>query len=91
MSVYIVTYDLINESDSTSYQQLLQLIKSEGIWAKLGGSSYLIESDSSPVELRDKFKEALDKDDKLYVGQVIAPAAWYGLPDEVTKWIKEKL
>lgn len=91
MAVYIVTYDLINEVDSTSYQQLLQLIKSEGVWARLGGSSYLVESDLSPVELRNKYKSALDKDDKLYVGQVVAPAAWYGLPDEVASWIKEKL
>ena len=91
MAVYIVTYDLRQESDASNYQQLIELIKSEGTWARLGGSSYLVQSECSPVELRDKYKKALDSNDLLYVGEVTAPAAWYGYPDEVTNWIKEKL
>ena len=91
MATYIVTYDLRNEESSASYQKLLELIKEGGIWARLGGSSYLIESDFSPVELRDKYRNALDKDDKLYVGEVTAPAAWIGYNNEVTDWIKDKL
>lgn len=89
--VYIVTYDLRTETDSQSYQQLIDLIKEEGVWACLGGSSYLIESDQTAVELRDKFKRVLDSNDMLYVGCVTAPAAWTGYSKEVTEWIKEKL
>ena len=91
MSVYIVTYDLREEADSQSYQKLINLIKEGRVWACLGGSSYLIESDLSVVELRDKFKAALDKDDMLYVGKVTAPAAWVGYSKEVSDWIKAKL
>lgn len=91
MAVYIVTYDLRAEADSQSYQKLIDLIKEEGIWACLGGSSYLIASELSVVELRDKFKIALNKDDMLYVGRVSAPAAWTGYSKEVTEWIKAKL
>ena len=91
MAVYIVTYDLRTEFDSQSYQKLIGLIKEEGVWACLGGSSYLIVSDHSAVELRDKFKRVLDGDDMLYVGRVSAPAAWAGYSKEVTEWIKEKL
>lgn len=91
MATYIVTYDLRNEESSNSYQKLLELIKEEGVWARLGGSSYLVESESTPVELRDKYRSALDKDDKLYVGEVTAPAAWIGYPSEVTNWIKTKM
>lgn len=91
MAVYIVTYDLRTESDSQSYQRLIDLIKEEGVWACLGGSSYLIESNRTPVELRDKFKTVLDKNDMLYVGCVSSPAAWVGYSNEVTEWIKAKL
>lgn len=91
MAVYIVTYDLRTETDSQSYQRLIDLIKEDGVWACLGGSSYLIESDQTAVELRDKFKRVLDGDDMLYVGRVTAPAAWTGYSKEVTEWIKEKL
>ena len=91
MGVYIVTYDLRGEADSQSYLRLINLIKEDGVWACLGGSSYLIESERTPVELRDKFKSVLDKDDMLFVGVVNAPAAWYGYSKEVTEWIKSKL
>lgn len=91
MATYIVTYDLRNEESSTSYQKLLELIKEGGVWARLGGSSYLVECECTPVELRDKFRTVLDQDDKLYVGEVTAPAAWIGYTNDVSDWIKEKL
>ena len=91
MATYIVTYDLRKEESSASYQKLLELIKEGGVWARLGGSSYLIESNCSPVDLRDKYRIAIDKDDKLYVGEVTAPAAWIGYTNDVTDWIKDKL
>lgn len=91
MSVYIVTYDLKREMTSDSYNKLISLIKEEGVWACLGGSSYLIESNSSVTQLRDKFKQALDQNDQLFVGLVSAPAAWFGYSQQVTNWIKAKL
>lgn len=91
MKTYIVTYDLRKEISSVDYQKLIELIKEDGVWARLGGSSYLIQSYSTAVELRDKFKRVLDKNDMLYVGEVTAPAAWYGYSKEVSDWIIAKL
>lgn len=89
--IYIVTYDLRDEKNSADYEKLISLIKEEGCWACLGGSSYLIESEQSAKNLRDKYAQVLDNDDMLYVGQVLAPAAWHGYEDEVSKWILKKL
>ncbi len=50
-----------------------------------------MESNCDPVQLRDRYKNALDYNDKLYVGQVSVPTAWTGYSKEVTDWIKEKL
>jgi hypothetical protein len=91
MAIYIVTYDLIGEPDCNSYKKLIELIKQGNDWARLGGSSYLVDSSLSPSDLRDKYMNVLDKNDKLYVGIVDAPAAWYGYSKDVTKWIKDKL
>lgn len=91
MAVYIVTYDLSQGADSGCYQRLLDLIKEEGAWACLGGSSYLIRSAQTPVELRDKFSRVLESNDMLYVGEVKAPAAWHGYNKEVSNWIKANL
>ena len=52
--IYIVTYDL--SQPGQNYDKLLNLIKEEINWARLGGSSYLVESNSTSVELRDKYK-----------------------------------
>lgn len=87
--VYIVTYDL--QEPGQRYSELLELIKACGNWARLGQSSYLIDCQEAAVQLRDKFISVLDRNDKLYVGQVLAPAAWTGMSEDVTKWIKERL
>ena len=57
----------------------------------MGESAYLVDSDKTAIELRDDYRTVLDANDKLYVGQVIAPAAWYGMPEEVSNWIFDKL
>ena len=73
--IYIVTYDLVEPGQK--YDRLLDLIKSEPAWARLGGSSYLVDSDETAVALRDKLKMALDSNDKLYVGVVKAPGSCF--------------
>jgi len=85
--VLIVSYDLVNPGQN--YERLLQLIKAHSGWARLGGSAYLIQTEATPAEVRDKLKAVLDKNDKLYVGVSPPPSAWYGLSDEVSKWIVE--
>ena len=87
--IYIVSYDLIEPGQN--YEQLLTLIKAERAWARLGGSAYLVDSDAPAVDLRDKYRKAIDGIDKLYVGFAKAPAAWAGMPDDVSRWIKEHL
>lgn len=87
--IYIVSYDLIEPG--RKYEDLIKLIKQDGKWARLGGSAYLVDSNATAVELRDRYKEALDGNGKLYVGRVSTPAAWYGMPESVSEWIKENL
>lgn len=87
MNIYIVTYDLLNPGQN--YEKLLQKIKSYSSWAKLGGSSYLILTDKNPVQIRDHLKVILDENDKIFVGTCPVPSAWYGMPENVSKWILE--
>lgn len=89
MQTYIVTYDL--SEPGQRYNKLIELIKSEYAWAKIGYSAFIVKSNVSHTELRDRYKQALDSNDKLFVGAVSAPAAWYGLSDEVSKWLNNNL
>lgn len=84
----IVTYDLRNPG--RNYETLLKRIKAYANWARLGGSSYIImvENVTSASQHRDFLLEVLDANDKLYVSGLGKDAAWYGLGDEVSNWIK---
>lgn len=85
--VLIISYDLINPGQN--YQDLLARIKKYKNWARLGGSSYLIYTTATPVQVRDYLMKALDSNDKLFVGVAPAPSAWNGLPEEVSNWIHQ--
>jgi hypothetical protein len=85
--VYIVTYDLSNPG--RNYENLLKRIKTYSGWARLGGSAYLISTDQNTVQIRDYLTPALDTNDKLYVGRMANEAAWRGLGDDVSNWIKD--
>lgn len=84
--VLIVSYDLSNPGQN--YERLIKLIKSYPSWARLGGSAYLIYTDVTPVEVRDHLVTVLDSNDKLFVGAAPAPSAWFGMPEDVSKWIQ---
>jgi hypothetical protein len=83
--VLIVIYDLTNPGQNRG--QLITMIKKYKAWARLGGSAYLVKTDDSPAEVRDKLKRVLIAGDKIYVGLAKAPAAWRGMSDDVSKWI----
>ncbi len=87
--IYVIVYDL-KEHDSR-YDDLIARIKNIGNWARLGESCYLVETDDTAVQIRDNLKGVVNGNGKLYVGRVEAPAAWLGMPDSVSQWIKEKL
>lgn len=88
-SAYIVYYDLT--SAGTNYERVLERIKANPGWARLGGSAYVVISDRSAVEIRDEIHSAMNEKDKLYVGVISAPAAWAGMTDEVSEWLKKNL
>lgn len=86
---YIISYDL--SSPGRIYEELLKRIKTSYAWARLGGSAYVIITDSTAVQIRDYLQGALDPNDKLFVGVLNAPAAWVGLGDEVSNWLRNNL
>lgn len=86
---YLITYDL--HRPGQAYEELLRRIKSYGTWARLGESSYIIVSTNSAVQIRDYLNDAIDNNDRLFVGTLIAPAAWNGMSEEVSNWIVNNL
>lgn len=88
-NTYIISYDL--SEPGQNYESVINIIKSYSGWARLGGSAYVIITDKSAVEVRDKLLKVMDSNDHIFVGVVKSPAAWFGLGDEVSDWLKRNL
>ncbi|WP_127575271.1 CRISPR-associated protein Cas2 [Paenibacillus barengoltzii] len=86
---YLISYDLI--APGRNYDKLFEAIKAYPKWAKLLESVWVIKSSRSAAEVRDNLQNYIDKNDKLIVMNLSREAAWYNLPDTVTKWLQENL
>jgi hypothetical protein len=82
---YVITFDLKNPG--INQQELITVIKSAKVWAKIGSTSYLIISPKSAIEIRDILMKSIKINDKLYVGLLNNVSAWYGLGEDVSNWI----
>ncbi len=84
--VYIISYDLSNPG--RNYEALLQRIQGYGSWARLGGSAYLISTNQTTAQVRDNLVQVMDGNDKIYVSSLGNSAAWAGLGEQVSNWIR---
>ncbi len=85
---FILTYDLCEPGQN--YEGLIDAIKTYN-WCKIAKSAWIITSTKSSVDIRDHLKAKIDKNDKLFVGQLTGNAAWYGESNDVSQWLKDNL
>ena len=90
MSIYIVSYDLIKIKD---YKKLQQAIESADDWCKPLLSLYIIKSNYTAIEIRDKLRPFVDNDDKFLVSKLtsLKDESSYGLDKDTIKWINANL
>ncbi|WP_192925498.1 CRISPR-associated protein Cas2 [Sinorhizobium medicae] len=88
MTSYVVTYDLNGDEDSSAYKPLINEIK------RLGGhkyqfSAWLINVSNTAEELHDHLKKLMDKDDSLWVSEMVKNRHCSGAKAGTNNWIKE--
>lgn len=83
---YIITFDLKNPG--INQDNLVGSIKSAQSWARLGSNSFLILSNLESVSIRTNLLKHIYQGDKLYVGKLDNSAAWFGLDNDVSNWIR---
>ena len=89
MSVFEITYDL--RRPGRDYASLHAAIKSFGKWCHPLESTWLVSALTSAEAIRDKLIGHIDQNDGLLVTRLSGEAAWYGLADEVSKWLRQEL
>jgi len=88
MKVYQVSYDLRKQRN---YEALYERIKQYDNWCHPLESTWVIVTNQSTAQIRDNLIQALDRDDGLLVTRLTGEAAWYGLSDQVSTWLKQQL
>ena len=89
MAVHMISYDL--RQPGRNYDALYEAIKSYGAWAHVNESVWCIKTDKTCAQVRDHLAKHIDKNDKLIVAKLAGEAAWIGLEDKVSTWLKEAL
>lgn len=90
MNTLLVSYDLI--TPGRNYEPLRKFLESHSSWAKPVQSLYMVKSSKSAESLRNDLTPFLDTNDKIIVIDVTSDAAaWKGLSEKVSDWIKKNL
>lgn len=89
MTTYIVSYDL--RKPRRDYESLFEAIKSESNWWHHLGSTWVVISTKSAMQLTDKLKATMDDDDKILVAESGGVGAWFGFTDKGSQWLKDHL
>lgn len=73
MTSYLICYELVN---NTSEESIIVKLKSFGVWGRVIGNTWLIQSDKNFVTIRDEIAECMGDNDRLLVVQTANHAAW---------------
>jgi len=89
MSILMIGYDL-NKKDGEDYAELHEAIKKLGSWWHCLESTWLVKTDESVMDVRDKLGSHLRGKDKLVVVKVKTSTSWAStnLKSGCTTWLR---
>ncbi|MDT8427242.1 MAG: hypothetical protein RQ757_00580 [Pseudomonadales bacterium] len=88
MKVYQVSYDLRKQRN---YESLYERLQSYGTYCHALESTWVIASNQTAAQIRDQLSLVMDADDGLLVTRLQGEAAWLGLGQRITDWLKQQL
>jgi hypothetical protein len=91
MASVLVGYDLNKPETSQDYKALINAIKGLGVWWHCLDSTWIIKTELTTVQIRDRLRAHLDINDELLVAKLTGEAAWVGFNDECSKWLSGNL
>lgn len=90
MKTILVSYDL--RAPGKDYNRLWEHLRSYGDYIKPLESFWFLRTLYSAKDVKNKVRQYIDTNDRLMVIDVTGDAAaWYGLGDQYSQWIKTNL
>lgn len=92
METFLIGYDLNKPRKEGDYPNIISEIKTlfPNWWHHLD-STWIVKSDLTTVEIRDKLKSCLDDGDELLVVKLAGIGAWIGFNTNGSQWLKNNL
>lgn len=85
--IYIAT--CVKNKGVTDYSDFEVVIRSFQNWARIANNIYLIGTEETHVQVRDRLLSSVRDMSVIFVTKVSTPAAWTGLSEDVSSWIKK--
>jgi len=85
----MIGYDL--NKPLQNYQGLIKALKEFDTWWHQLDSTWIVATEQTAEQIRDKLISYLDKNDELLVTKISAPAAWQGFNEEGSQWLRNQL
>lgn len=73
MACYIIIYDASKESKN---KEILDVIRSYKTHAQICDTTWAVVTNDEAIDIRDKFKEVICEDDRIFVIKSGAEAGW---------------
>lgn len=87
MAVYLITYDL--NSPGQKYDKLYETIMSFGDWAHYLDSTWFVDTKLSKVQMREKLKTVIDKNDHFFICKVTDYDGW--ADKKLWEWLGQRV
>lgn len=87
--IYGLSYDL--RSPGRNYSALYDLLRSYPSWCHVTESHWLLQTTETAEQIRDRVAEVIDTNDRVFVAVTSSPAAWQGLPQDASDWLRTEL
>jgi hypothetical protein len=86
MALHAISYDL--SKPDRDYDRLFKAIKSLGSWCHPLKSMWVVKTNLTVGQIRDRLKSVVDSDDHLLVTEMTGAWASYNVEAVVTDWLK---
>jgi hypothetical protein len=89
MKAFLIGYDL--NRPARDYDNLFKAIRQLGTWWHYFDSTWIVKSNCSAQEIRDRLVPHIDGNDDLLVVLLTREAAWTGFDSVCTNWLTTNL
>jgi hypothetical protein len=88
LSTILIAFDIHSEQPS-GRNDLAEAIRSLGAWWHHLETVWIVRSDKTPGEIREKLTLQIGADDQIFVADITgAPAEWAGINEAGSNWLK---